>query len=57
MLDVRPKPEPIHLGESDASAPVRTVRGTADDDLFVFDIVDVPEAWDDELGVARGAMP
>lgn len=54
---MRPKPEPIHLGESDASAPVRTVRGTADDDLFVFDIVDVPEAWDDELGVARGAMP
>ena len=28
----------------------RTVRGTADDDLFVIDIMDVPESWDDVTG-------
>ena len=50
VLDVAPKPDPIHLGKFDPTAPARTVRGTADDDLFVIDIMDVPESWDDVTG-------
>ena len=50
VLDVVPKPDPIHLGKFDPTAPARTVRGTADDDLFVIDIMDVPESWDDVTG-------
>lgn len=49
VLDVRPQPEVIHLGSFDPTAPERTTRGTANDDLFVIDIIDVPKSWAEEL--------
>lgn len=49
VLDVRPQPEAIHLGAFDPTAPGRVTRGTADGDLFVIDIADVPQSWGEEL--------
>lgn len=49
VLDVRPQPEPLHLGAFDAAAPAKTVRGTDDDDLFVIDIHDIPESFTEEM--------
>nr|WP_314785251.1 class I mannose-6-phosphate isomerase [Olsenella uli] len=48
VLDVRPQPDPIHLGGFDATAPARTTRGTAVADLFVIDIMDVPDTWGED---------
>ena len=48
VLDVRPQPEPLHLGAFDATAPASTTRGTADDDLFTIDIMDIPDTWGEE---------
>ena len=49
VLDVRLQPEPLHLGAFDATAPASTTRGTADDDLFTIDIMDIPDTWGEEI--------
>lgn len=48
VLDVRPQPEPLHLGTFDPSAPAHTTRGTSDDDLFIINIMDIPTTWGEE---------
>ena len=48
VLDVRLQPGPLHLGAFDATAPASTTRGTADDDLFTIDIMDIPDTWGEE---------
>lgn len=49
VLDVHPKPNPIHLGRFDLSEPARITHGTSKKDPFVIDIIDIPKTWSETL--------